>query len=79
MLIDSQKLDSHIYAVCSPCIFKAMKMAENKFRTKLGTSSYIQGECDVCHKITTVANVQNFMYPVFKVKTTALEELMGMK
>lgn len=68
MKVDSSKFGNPILAVCSKCADIALLLPENKSKFRLGVPNWIEAECDMCHKVTAVAPVRDFMYPVFEVK-----------
>lgn len=68
MKIDSRQMGSHIYGACSTCLDKAMVLPENRQKSRFGQAQWVRGECDICFKITAVAPVKNYEFPVFEVK-----------
>lgn len=67
MKIDSNKIGSKIYCVCSDCGKAALKLPENKGKKQFDVSTFHRGVCDVCSQIKAVTETRDFMYPVFEV------------
>lgn len=68
MRIDSNKLGSNIYNVCSDCGNKAMELPENKGKNSFSVSTCHKGTCDVCREIKSVTEARDYGYPVFEVE-----------